>query len=165
MPARGAEAQKEKARRKAEKRAEREAKALAAGGEERDFRSALDELFAPFRAGALAVMREVVSERMSKIKAENTHLRETAEQAQKVADSRRVELDGQVDRARRAEKQLQANAAAVRDAKDKAEEAIKAAKAALADEVKDLKQIIEEQSSTIRAQARALREAEKAAKV
>lgn len=163
MPAKGAQAQAEKARRKAEKRAAREnAHGL---DEERDFRKPLSQAFHDLGIEVQEIMREAVSSRMSKIKVENTTLREAAEKAQKVADSRRLELDGQVERARRAEKQLQDNADAVRATKRLYEHEAEKMKQAVADEVKDLKQIIEEQSSTIRAQARALREAEKAQKV
>lgn len=163
MPAKGVAAQAEKARRRAEKRAAR----VSAHGpdEEQDFRKALGQVFHDLGIDIQDITREVISARMSKIKAENMTLREAAEKAQKTAESRRLELDGQVERARRAEKRLQDEAAGVRAAKDAAAEGIEAARDAAKGEIKRLTEIVEEQSSTIRAQARALREAEKAAKV
>ncbi len=161
MPAKGAEAQAAEAKRRAEKRAAKGAGAVR----DEEFKKAMDVILVGFKADSLSAMREEISTQMSKIKAENTTLREAAEKAQKTSESRRLELDGQVDRARRAEKQLQDNAGEVRDMKTRAAQEIKAVKDGAEAEIKRSTEIIEEQSSTIRAQARALREAERAAKV
>ncbi len=151
MPAKGAAAQAETARRKAEKRA---AKVRAnVHGEDKDFRDPLDNLLRGLAVDLQEIMREVVSNRMKKIKDEKAQLRETAQEAESVAEARKSELDGQVVRARGAEKEVQALRGEVKDVK-----------VAVKDEMTSLQEVIEEQASTIKAQARALREAEKKAK-
>ncbi len=162
MPARGAAAQAEKARRKAEKRVER-GRETEVQVEDRLVNEAVTELVDPFRDSVAGTIRSAVGVCLRRIKAERDFLREAAAAAVKIADDRRSELDGQVQRARTAEAELDRRKKQLeqvrREAGVKHDSAVQDHRAALTRQ----EEIIEEQASTIKAQAVALRAANKKA--
>ncbi len=160
MSARGPDAQAKKARRKAEKR-EARGRETEPQAEQRRIDEAVNALVAEFRGAVTDTVSLAVGERLRRIKADRDMLRETAQAAKKLADDRRNELDGQVSRARDAE-------AGARSLREQLEQAGRKAEAKHCKEVEKHKgelarrdEIIEEQASTIKAQAVALREANK----
>lgn len=163
MAARGEEAQAQKARGKAEKR-EAKGRETEAQTEERRIKEAVAELVNSFRGSLEDTIRLAVTKRLRPVKEEREKLREVAQAYKKLADDRRNELDGQVERARAAEAEAKSfkeqlgqacREAGIKSAKARQEHSIELARH---------EEIIEEQASTIKAQAVALREAHRKAK-
>lgn len=146
MPARGAVAQAKKAQKKAEKRAARIG--AREQSESARFKVCLTELLHFFATDLEDTVQDTVTAHTKRMKKEREELILELEDTRRLADDRRAELDGQVERARAAEEHAR-NLTAFRD-RDRADGQ---------KEIKGLKDIIEEQGSTIKAQAVALREA------